>query len=271
MIKQNVSVNVGTMEIALGNGEVGVLVGLDKNESPKLVFVNLTENKDRKAGDKYDRSEIVGYDKENDTIIFPVVVSFDNMDALNVVKHGLEQVEKILAEKEAKKKAERVPRFTVRTDTLKVLSKFKNVNPSPEKIITCLTNYQKNGKLDRDIVVNCNKQIKDGYVAYLVAEYLGIKELTVVAPNGITGNFATGSITFTSENVHVSLGYDTEKKQFTMFIENVSVGYFDTIADASTYLKNTFEYQKLFTPKFVYDDSQFTKILEGEMKPNNAK
>lgn len=271
MINQNVSVNVGTMEITLGNGEVGVLVGLDKNENPKLVFVNLTENKNRKAGDKYDRSEIVGYDKENDTIIFPVVVSFDNMDALNVVKHGLEQVEKILAEKEAKQKAEKAPRFTVRTDTLKVLSKFKNVNPSPEKIITCLTNYQKNGKLDRDIVVNCNKQIKDGYVAYLVAEYLGIKELTVVAPNGITGNFATGSITFTSENVHVSLGYDTEKKQFTMFIENVSVGDFDTIADAASYLKNTFEYQKLFTPKFVYDGSQFTKILEGEMKPNNAK
>lgn len=259
MIKQDFQLNVGTMNVGLGGGEVAIIANVNKEDKPYLLFANLTKNKDRKAGDKFSVGEIESR---------PLVITFDNMEAVNVLKMNIENIERLLAEKEKKEEA---PRFTVKTDSLRVLSKFKDSNPSPGKIITCLTNYQKNGKLDRDIVVNSIKQVKDGYVAYLVATYLGIDTVTVVAPNGIMGNFANGNnIVFKSPTVHVCVEYDTGTSRFALVIEGVRVGEFNTVAEMAAYLKSTFEYQKLFVPTFVYDGS-FSNILESEMKSKNVK
>lgn len=252
-------------EIALGNGDVGVFVGYNyKTNSSAICFANLIENKERKAGDKYNITDVVNYDDVKKRIKCPVVISIDNMEALIVLKEALNKVEKQL--KENNERVEEMPRFIVKRDYLKVLSKFKTVNPSPDKVITCLTNYQKDGKLDRDIVVNCNNQIKDGYVAFLVANYLGLNELNVIAPKGIVGNFPTGSLKFTSENVHVHLEYKIEEKKFLLFIEGVNVAELDTVAQAAYFLSTTFDRQGLFIPKFVFDNSKFTKMLESKMK-----
>lgn len=52
---------------------------------------------------------------------------------------------------------------------------FKAFLPATHKIAKCYAHYKKNGVFDRNIVLDKNNELIDGYVAYLVAKMLGIK------------------------------------------------------------------------------------------------
>ena len=85
MIKQD-----AFTEIALGNGDVGVFVGYNyKTNSSAICFANLIENKERKAGDKYNITDVVNYDDVKKRIKCPIVISIDNMEALKFLKKHL--------------------------------------------------------------------------------------------------------------------------------------------------------------------------------------
>lgn len=63
---------------------------------------------------------------------------------------------------------------------IKIKQTFKHTNPSEEKMKICRTYFNEYGKLDRDIVVDKNGFLCDGYVGYLVLVENGIDEVEVV-------------------------------------------------------------------------------------------
>ena len=64
---------------------------------------------------------------------------------------------------------------------IKITKYFKQKPPNPEKIKTCYAFYRYHKRLDRDLVVDANKCLVDGYVGYLVAKMFGIRNVYVTA------------------------------------------------------------------------------------------
>lgn len=60
---------------------------------------------------------------------------------------------------------------------------FKASPPSTYKIAKCYGYYRKNKVFDRDIIINKDNVLTDGYVAYLVAKMFDIKMVPVVLFN----------------------------------------------------------------------------------------
>lgn len=57
---------------------------------------------------------------------------------------------------------------TVNINDIKIFPWFEQTCPSINKIKKCADYYSKNGEMDRDIVIDENGYLTDGYVAYLV-------------------------------------------------------------------------------------------------------
>ena len=57
---------------------------------------------------------------------------------------------------------------------------FQKQNPKVGKISRCYDYLLKNGKFDRDIILNKNGVLKDGYCAFLICRMVGVKDVEVV-------------------------------------------------------------------------------------------
>ena len=58
--------------------------------------------------------------------------------------------------------------FNTNISLIKVPRKFSVSHPNEDKMNACRAYYRENHKLDRDIVVDENMQLKDGYIGYLI-------------------------------------------------------------------------------------------------------
>lgn len=67
----------------------------------------------------------------------------------------------------------------MRLSDIKVSNSFKKAKPNPFKIKECLEFYQDNGFWNKELYVDKNGYITDGYVKYIVAQMLGLEEIPV--------------------------------------------------------------------------------------------
>lgn len=59
---------------------------------------------------------------------------------------------------------------------------FKESLPKTWKVSKCYDYYKKHGEFDREIFLNEEYVLEDGYVAYLIAKMLGIESVVVIYP-----------------------------------------------------------------------------------------
>lgn len=70
-------------------------------------------------------------------------------------------------------------RTFLRTEDIQIVDEFKNNTPSLEKIQSKIEYYKLNKKFDKDIVVDKNNTLKDGYINYLLSQMLNINPVKV--------------------------------------------------------------------------------------------
>ena len=58
--------------------------------------------------------------------------------------------------------------FNTNINLIRVPRVFSSSHPNEDKMNACRAYYRENHKIDRDIVVDENMQLKDGYIGYLV-------------------------------------------------------------------------------------------------------
>lgn len=58
--------------------------------------------------------------------------------------------------------------FNTDINLIKIPKKFSGSNPNDDKVAACRRFYRINHRLDRDIVVDENMELKDGYIGYLI-------------------------------------------------------------------------------------------------------
>ena len=71
--------------------------------------------------------------------------------------------------------------FNTNINLIRVPRKFSGSHPNEDKMNACRAYYRENHKLDRDIVVDENMQLKDGYIGYLILKendvsVIGVKQ-----------------------------------------------------------------------------------------------
>jgi hypothetical protein len=66
---------------------------------------------------------------------------------------------------------------------IKIKESFTKTTPSLTKFADCLKHYDKHKQQDRYIVINHQGELIDGYIQYLVLEYLEIEEAEIVISN----------------------------------------------------------------------------------------
>ena len=71
--------------------------------------------------------------------------------------------------------------FNTNINLIRVPRVFSSSRPSEDKMNACRAYYRENHKIDRDIVVDENMQLKDGYIGYLVLKennesVIGVKQ-----------------------------------------------------------------------------------------------
>lgn len=77
-------------------------------------------------------------------------------------------------------------RKTLPLSSIHITSAFSDHLPDPKKITKCYEFYKANGEFNKDIVINMRNVLVDGYVAYLVAKMLGMKNVPVLQTNSDT-------------------------------------------------------------------------------------
>lgn len=99
--------------------------------------------------------------------------------------------------------------------------------PNEDKVAQCRAYYAKNGKLDRDIIVNKYGAIKDGYVGYLILMENGVKEteVTMLVPKKQIDSYKDKSTTYVYGKHNPRLKeYAWRVTKHTKGLENLKVG-----------------------------------------------
>lgn len=241
MINQMVQLSLGKMICDFGKGDISVGVAGIPYELDKVAITFSNTKKNQKIGSDVDRENC------GDT---PIVMMFDNIESLNVVKTSVEKAIEVLNEKLAVQAVPEKPEFIVPYKNVIVLNAFKESNPSATKVLDCMKHFQETGKIDRDIIVNENLILRDGYVGYLVAGHNAMEKIKVVAENGIKINLGE-IITFKSDKIAISYGMiggsGKENGAFYLIINTCGTRYeipAETVDDAVKILKrieNVFE------------------------------
>ena len=65
----------------------------------------------------------------------------------------------------------------IKLDKINVPANFRNTIPAAKKIAERLTCYQKAGAFDREIILDENYNLIDGYSTYLVCKMLGLNKV----------------------------------------------------------------------------------------------
>ena len=68
---------------------------------------------------------------------------------------------------------------TMQLSDIRITRAFSSTMPKSHKMAQCYDYYCEHGRLDRDIVIDSNDYLKDGYVAYLVCKMLGKESVDV--------------------------------------------------------------------------------------------
>lgn len=66
---------------------------------------------------------------------------------------------------------------------IKIKDNFKATTPSERKLQECRKYFNEHGTIDRDIIVNNNGYLLDGYIGYLVLKENGVDDVEVILIN----------------------------------------------------------------------------------------
>lgn len=150
------------------DGTIGMSGDLNKKDG--LINV-MFQNRYRSDNEpKFELGKPTGYviaDEPKIKIIFDDVETMQcAIDRLVSMKAMLETIKPI------KKK--------VLISDIEITEGFRKSNVQSAKLIKCNTHYIKTGLFDRDIVLDADGVLIDGYVAYVVANMNGLKEVEVL-------------------------------------------------------------------------------------------
>jgi len=124
---------------------------------------------------KVTEMRIKAYSKENYYIKYSVRQALGNKynpSEMNIF------CSKELAQAECDKRNRPVKRIDLKD--IQISSCFKSTMPNTDKIKECYDFYKKNNKLDRDIIIDKNNVLVDGYVGYLVCKMLSKENIRVL-------------------------------------------------------------------------------------------
>ena len=117
-------------------------------------------------------------------------ISVDNNGSITVRYKGncgfvrLNRAEEslFLSKEEAQLKCDEMnkDRINIRVDDIIIQDSFKESKPSVDKIQNKLEYYKVNNKFEKNIVVDKNNILQDGYINYLICRMLGIEVVKVV-------------------------------------------------------------------------------------------
>lgn len=97
--------------------------------------------------------------------------------------------------------------------------------PNPDKLAECRMFYMRNGRIDRDIVVDRNGVINDGYVGYLVLVENNVEEIDVVVRQRYEPEYLHNSTTYVFGRHNPRLKeYVWRVTEKTKNVENLQVG-----------------------------------------------
>lgn len=251
--------------VIFGSGDVSVDVKEQTYSYGKpcvnIIFEQL-ENK-KELGEKVPDSDV----KKDSP---KVTLAFDNKESIMLVIDQLIKAKKIFIEKENAENP-----FIVPLRNIIVPDSFRNSNPAAEKIMKCYDHYKKYGYFDRNIVVDSALRIKDGYVAYVVASFLGLDKVTVIVNGTISIKIGNDILGFSKNKVGVNVKFDEKSEDlsnpntkmtftFNNGIKKTGEIHAENTSEAVKYfakIKNVFE------PYFVvaFDNVDITKGIKSDL------
>lgn len=257
MIKQNVQMTLGATICDFGSGDISVGVKSRLDDSNK-VSITLGAMKDKQE---------IGSPVQNASFKEAVVMNFDKIESLETVKKAVESAIDIMKKKAEIAKMPEDKVFTVSLKNIWTTGAFTCSNPSPIKIMTCMKHFQEKGSIDRNLVVDKNMCLTDGYVGLLVLRNENVEEAKVTAPNGISVKLDGKEVNFKSDKI--ALSYDVIHKEgiedaFYLVVNNCGKRYefpAATLCDAVEMLKSI---NKVF-------DAEYTLVGYGTMNVGLAE
>ncbi len=247
MITQEVKTTLGSMVAEFSKGDVAIGVGKTNNNKVAITLSNIEE-----------KQEIGSKVKNANCRNTPVIMTFDNVASVNVLKGAVEKCIEMLGKIEKRNRVFHVPYKNVY-----VTSAFRGTNPHPEKIMQCYNSFVKTGKIDREIEVTKNMVITDGYVGYLVAGFASVPEIDVVAPDGLEIKVGNQVIRFLSDEIEIAynlVGEKDDEKKFCLIIKNGGKRYEIPAATPEVAIGHLQQIQKVFTPKYTLVGSSTLNI-----------
>lgn len=196
MIKQNVQMTLGATICDFGSGDISVGVKSRLDDSNK-VSITLGAMKDKQE---------IGSPVQNASFKEAVVMNFDKIESLETVKKAVDAAIDIMKKKAEIAKMPENKVFTVPLKNIWTTGAFTCSNPSPMKIMTCMKHFQEKGNIDRDLVVDKNMCLTDGYVGLLVLRNENVEKTKVTAPNGISVKIDGKEVNFKSDKIALSYG-----------------------------------------------------------------
>lgn len=192
MLDQKISAVYSPMKVTFDDNSIKytskIFKGVKESKPFTGIRVSVT-NKDYKNGDP----EII-FEFDDLKSIDKFIDRFEQ--AKSELKKGIEQMEE---ERNGRK-------FVVPVGSLIVPPYF--TNPDTDKLLKAIKYYDINKKINHRIKVDENLVIKDGYIGYLVAKYYDLKEVEVVANDGIRIQLVDGAMadmTFPSKNIRIEI------------------------------------------------------------------
>ena len=257
MIKQNVQMTLGATICDFGSGDISVGVKSRLDDSNK-VSITLGAMKDKQE---------IGSPVQNASFKEAVVMNFDKIESLETVKKAVESAIDIMKKKAEIAKMPEDKVFTVSLKNIWTTGAFTCSNPSPIKIMTCMKHFQEKGSIDRNLVVDKNMCLTDGYVGLLVLRNENVEKAKVTAPNGISVKLDGKEVNFKSDKI--ALSYDVIHKEgiedaFYLVVNNCGKRYefpAATLCDAVEMLKSI---NKVF-------DAEYTRVGYGTMNVGLAE
>lgn len=257
MIKQNVQMTLGATICDFGSGDISVGVKSRLDDSNK-VSITLGAMKDKQE---------IGSPVQNASFKEAVVMNFDKIESLETVKKAVESAIDIMKKKAEIAKMPEDKVFTVSLKNIWTTGAFTCSNPSPIKIMTCMKHFQEKGSIDRNLVVDKNMCLTDGYVGLLVLRNENVEKAKVTAPNGISVKLDGKEVNFKSDKIALSYGMihkEGIEDAFYLVVNNCGKRYefpVATLCDAVEMLKSI---NKVF-------DAEYTLVGYGTMNVELAE
>lgn len=112
-----------------------------------------------------------------------IIIKYKIQSATNTLNRAEQNL--FLTKEEAQKKCAELnnKRVLINISDIAIPDDFKNSTPIPGKILRKLDYYNRYSKFDKDIVLNKDNVLIDGYINYLICQLLHINTIKVVIKN----------------------------------------------------------------------------------------